>query len=79
MKLAFGDDGALLNASEQLALKRLQVLAENWPKTLWLFAADGELHVMRKIDGEHKTLPNGGVDPAHIVATIDIEADGGDW
>lgn len=58
-----------LTKEEKAAIKRLNALAKVWPKSLWLFAANGELKVMK-----HTQI--GGVD---IVANIPIVADGGDW
>ena len=72
---------AIKNLSNQeiKAIKRLRSLSATWPKTLWIYAADGELHVMRKVGGRHATVENGGMDQAQIIATIAIESDGGDW
>lgn len=65
---------------EQRAIADIQALAERWPKTLWLYTAAGQIHIMRMgSDGEPAMLPGGGVDPAFSVANVDIHADGGDW
>ncbi len=73
-----------LTKEEKNAIASLKRLAKRWPETLWLLAADGSIHVMRKIEnGEHayggaNPSPSG-LDPNYIVDTINIESDGGDW
>ncbi len=69
-----------LTRQEKKAIEDLQDLAARWPKTLWLFSANGSLCVMKK-DTEHNRVMNarGGVDNAWWTAQIDIENDGGDW
>ena len=64
---------------EDRAIKTLENLSNRWPKNLWLFAADGQLNVAKKKDGQHAMNDNGGVDQDYIVSIINIEADGGDW
>ena len=65
---------------EQLAVNALKKVAKKWPKSLWLFSANGTLCIMKKdIDGHVAILPTLGVDPDYVVDTIDIENDGGDW
>jgi hypothetical protein len=69
-----------LSNKEQKTIQALLQLAENWPDTLWLFAASGNLHVMRRgAGGEMVTLTPGGFNPRYIVASVSIPCDGGDW
>lgn len=80
MELALTDD-------ERRAIGTLKRLATRWPTSLWLFSASGNLNVMKKTqDGERALLGNpdyefkgNEVDQEYVVATIDIENDGGDW
>lgn len=66
--------------SEKQAIAALKRLAKKWPKTLWLFAAPGGLHVMRRgDDGDHVRRKNDSIDPEYILESIDIPNDGGDW
>ena len=67
--------------TEKEAIKKLKDLARDWPKTLWLFAASGDLCVMSTdSDGNRVyTEQGGGVDPRYIIEYIDIPCDGGDW
>ena len=73
-----------LTPKEKNAIRTLERLAKRWPKRLWIFAADGRLRVMVcRESGERAYTPSdkgdGGVDPDHTVAVIDIPSDGGDW
>jgi hypothetical protein len=72
-----------LTNEENKAIRALKKLEAIWPRSLWLFSASGSLCVMKKnADGEQafrETARGDGVDQAFIVATIDIENDGGDW
>ncbi len=64
---------------EDRAIATLGNLSKRWPKNLWLYAADSQIYVMKKKDGQHVMNYHGGVDQDYIVGTIYIEADGGDW
>lgn len=65
---------------ERRAIATLHRLAKRWPKSLWLFSAGGSLCVMKRApDGDRMRTPDGGMDPAACLATIDISNDGGDW
>jgi len=65
---------------EMRAINALRRLAKRWPKTLWLFSASGALCVMRRNEeGDRARVEGGGMDPAYVIATIDIPNDGGDW
>lgn len=70
-----------LTHSEREALRKLKDLARTWPKTLWLFSANGSLYVMRKKSDGHRSLTGtGGMNPAYVVEKIGgIDNDGGDW
>jgi len=65
---------------EKTAIKRLNELANGWPRGLWIYSADGRLYVMRcGKDGEQVMNGWGGVDQDYVVDTISIPSDGGDW
>ena len=69
-----------LTKKERNAITTLERLKNRWPDTLWIFATGNSLSIMRKNDeGEHAATSSGGMDPDYIVASIDIENDGGDW
>ena len=70
-----------LTAEERSAIRTLQRLQQRWPPSLWLFAGDGMLYVMRKTEtGERMVKDDDCLDPAGIVERISgIEADGGGW
>lgn len=65
---------------EEKAIRLLREIAESWPSSLWLFAADSCLYIMRcGEDGKHVMDQTGGVDQDYIVDNINIPSDGGDW
>lgn len=72
-----------LTRQEADAIAALKRLASRWPKTLWLFSASGDLHVMRFKNGKRATIVQDGsegMDPSYIADTIQgIVNDGGDW
>ena len=69
-----------LTKNEQAAIDALEALAAKWPKTLWLFSADGSLNVMRCGPGGRRVVNRaGGIDQAYSLTSIDIPNDGGDW
>jgi len=69
-----------ITKEEQSAINVLKRLATRWPKTLWLYSASGTLCVMRiNKHGKEAMTPNGYVDPAYRIDSIDIPNDGGDW
>ena len=75
-----GLDDSEPTVEERRAIRSLQRLARRWPHSLWIWCADGRLYVMRKgADGGHAMLRTDGVDPAYVLGTVAIEADGGDW
>jgi len=59
----------------------LKKLNENWNDKYWLFAADGELHLMKyNADGQRIVLANRGMSQKAILHSYNrITADGGDW
>jgi hypothetical protein len=69
-----------LTPAEAAAVRTLQRLAKTWPESLWLFAANGTLNVMKcAADGSRQVLPNDGYDADAAVTHINIACDGGDW
>lgn len=77
-----GEDGVPLSPEELKAIRALKRLAKKWPRSIYLFAANGTLNVLRKLPdgGASMTGPQGGADPTAIVVTIEgIDCDGGDW
>ena len=59
----------------------LKKLNENWNGKYWLFAADGELHLMKYgADGNRITNDTLGMSQEAILHSYgEITADGGDW
>jgi hypothetical protein len=76
---------SLIPTPEELsAIRALKRLAKRWPKSLWLFSASGNLHVMQTGENgervmDHGTIADGGVNLDYLLATVDIPNDGGDW
>lgn len=69
-----------LTKAEELAIELLNKAARHWPESLWIFAADNQLHVMKKdASGKIAMKSDGGVDQGFVLESINIEADGGDW
>lgn len=65
---------------ELKALRALRRLEKIWPKSLWIFAADSKLSILRKQpDGQRAVTTHGAVDSSFVVDTINIPSDGGDW
>lgn len=76
----FGDKVRKLNRQEKAAINALKRMAERWPKTLWVFAANGTFCIMQlDEDGDRAHLSSDGVDPDYNVVDINIPCDGGDW
>lgn len=68
-----------LTADEESAIRALKRAEAKWPESLWIYAADGKLHVMlRGDDGGHAFIGSG-IDPNYVISSISIEASGGDW
>jgi len=68
-----------LTVNERKAIEALHRVAEMWPRSLWLFSANGSLCVMKcNKDGEH-AMSGEGVDQNFKVDRINIPNDGGDW
>lgn len=67
-------------AKEAAIIKELKSLARHWPKSLWLYSANGTLCVMRAgPNGEKKQVGcDDDIDPAGLITTIKIPKDGGD-
>jgi hypothetical protein len=74
------DSGAAAPLDELGAIEALKALAKKWPKSLWLFSANGALCVMRKNAGQRAVLDRGGYNSNFVLDIIEgIENDGGDW
>lgn len=69
-----------LTKAEKTAIAELKRVAKVWPKSLWLWSANGSLCIM-KCDKNNNPIYNkyGAVDSDHIVDKINIYNDGGDW
>ena len=68
-----------LTKEEQDVINTLKRLAKRWPDSLWVFCGEG-FNVMKMNEkGERAVTRNGGMDSAFVVATIDIDSDGGAW
>ena len=70
-----------LTKNEKQVINQLKNLAEIWPKTLWLFAAGSNLHIMKTdSNGNQAVLSStGGMDPTYSITRINIPSGGGDW
>jgi hypothetical protein len=69
-----------LTKEEHNVIRSLKRLEKKWPKSLWIFADGNSLKIMKcGENGEHVICREGGMNPAYIVATININNDGGDW
>jgi len=69
-----------LTPEEKKAIEALKRVAKIWPKSLWIFAGNGGLYVMRNgEDGKRAVTGNGNVDPDYWIDNVNINADGGDW
>ena len=77
----FDENGELIiTQKEQKAINTLKKLSKTWPNTIWIFAADGKLNIMKKNEDNYPAMNNkGSVDQDYIIEMIDIDADGGDW
>lgn len=66
--------------TEVQAVSALCEVARRWPDSLWLFAANGRLCIMRKnAEGKRAVTKDGAMDQRYVIAVAPIEADGGDW
>ena len=72
-----------LTPEEERAIRALERVVKIWPESLWLFSGAGSLCVMRKDENGERIMRMAGgsesVDCRAVVATIDIDNDGGDW
>ncbi len=79
-----------MNTLTEAQVKRaLARLTNGWPRDLWIFSANGDLHLMRtdsegdriyhpNVPGEHG-MSGGGVDAEQVIRSYRIPSDGGDW
>lgn len=72
-----------LNKEEKAALRALKRLEAIWPETLSLQAGGNSLSVLKHGEDGNPVMigklnGDGRLDPEYVVATVGIEADGGD-
>jgi len=60
-------------------IAEFKTLAKRCPKNLWLFSANGSLHIMKTPDDNNDMNEYGGVNNENSIDTIKIRNDGGDW
>ena len=73
-------DGLELDPKEERAIRAFRRLEKIWPESLWVFAGQGDLHVLKSKDDRQMPRTEAGyVDYERIVAKIKIHADGGDY
>ncbi|MBF0130991.1 MAG: hypothetical protein HQL75_00180 [Magnetococcales bacterium] len=66
--------------TDEQVYRSLKRLEQGWPSHLWLYSADGVLHVMRTDeDGKRVVCPGDEFDPEYIARSFRIPSDGGDW
>lgn len=64
---------------EEITIGALRRLEKTWPDTLWLYAAAGQLHLIKRgPDGRRVLLPAGAPDPGHTIASFKIPCAGSD-
>jgi hypothetical protein len=63
-----------LTLEEHQAIRKLELLAKRWPKSLWLYSASGTLYVMRCGEDDPRST-----EQKYAVISINIPNDGGDW
>ena len=77
-----------LTDEEKKAVRALKRLAKTFPKSLWLWSADGRLYIMKYSwsemgNGMRKGDYFGGkvdeVDPDGEIESIEVRSSGGDW
>lgn len=69
-----------LTKAESAAIAAFKRLESRWPSSLWLFAGgNNSLAILKKEKGKHVMDEVGAVDQRRIVATINIDSDGGGW
>ena len=59
--------------------KRLERVLNDIPRSVWLFAADSGIHMMRKKEGKHAILKTEGMDQDYCLEYVICDSDGGDW
>lgn len=77
----FDEKGELIvTKKEQKSIDSLKRLSKSWPKSIWIFAADGSLNIMKCNEVNDIAINSvGGVDQNYLIDTIPIMSDGGDW
>jgi hypothetical protein len=70
-----------ISPQEKKALTALKRLEKLWPRSLWVFAANGRFIVMKTNEAGERVMTHrgGGTDPGYIVEDFCIPCDGGDW
>jgi hypothetical protein len=69
--------------TEEQAIRALRRLGERWPKSLWLFAAGGDLWIMAEPESGHRgdrfDRSSCLVRQELAIESVPIPCDGGDW
>src|SRR5690606_32963651 len=65
---------------EAAAIETLRSALDTLPDSVWLYVADGCIHVMRNNkNGDRAVSDNGGMNQDYILASLPCDIDGGDW
>lgn len=65
---------------EAAAIEMLHSALDTLPDSVWLYVADGCIHVMKRgKSGERVVSDNGGMNQDYILASLPCDIDGGDW
>jgi hypothetical protein len=77
----FDENGDLVVTNkEQKAINALKRISKSWPSTIWIFAADNSLNIMKKGEcNDYVRDENGIIDQRYVIDNADIPSDGGDW
>lgn len=65
--------------TREQVIKTLERLERGWPSDLWIFSADGGLHLMETDEDGKRAMIQDAVDPNFSLKKYRIPSDGGDW
>ena len=68
-----------MTETERRKVRAFEKTLTNLPDDMWVFAASGDVYILRKKDGVPVYNPSGSVDPSYIVCKIVGHIEGGDW